>query len=266
MKTMGEKYDRIGRHYNQTRCADPYLTDRLLEHLSPNGESLYLDIGCGTGNYSIALRERGVNIVGVDPSNEMLNKARARSYSIEWKNGRADNLPIGCEEVDGAFATLTIHHWSDIPSAFMEVGRVLNRESRFVIFTSTPDQMSGYWLNQYFPKMLEASSMQMPSYEAVKSALEASGFEICETEKYFVREDLEDHFLYSGKQRPILYMEEEFRQGISSFSLLSTQEEIERGLSELSEDITSGRIEKIVKDFENDRGDYLFIVGQKVLR
>lgn len=60
------KYDIIATGYNSTRQADPYLTSRLLYWLKPTKDKLYLDIGCGTGNYTIALADNGVNFVGID--------------------------------------------------------------------------------------------------------------------------------------------------------------------------------------------------------
>ena len=61
-------YDAIGTGYNSTRQADPYLTSRLLYFLKPQPGKLYLDIGCGTGNYTIALSNQGLNFTGVEPS------------------------------------------------------------------------------------------------------------------------------------------------------------------------------------------------------
>lgn len=49
---MKAKYDHIGINYNTTRKADRYLTEKLCEYLNPKLNGLYLDIGCGTGNYT----------------------------------------------------------------------------------------------------------------------------------------------------------------------------------------------------------------------
>lgn len=258
-----EKYDKIGKNYNQTRKADAYLADRFFHHLSPFPNGKYLDIGCGTGNYTIALNQKGVDFVGVDPSNEMLSKAKAKSNNVEWKIGKSENIPLENEAVNGILASLTIHHWTDLNKAFIELNRVLKPFGKIVIFTSTPDQMKGYWLNYYFPKMLEDSSKQMPAFDVIKKAMKTGRFEIIETEKYFVREDLEDMFLYSGKQNPKLYLNPQIRQGISSFSDLANAVEAEKGLHKLKTDIETGKINEVVKKYDNDYGDYLFIVGRK---
>ena len=256
-----EKYDQIGRHYNQTRRADNFLAGRLKYHLAPAVGEKYLDIGCGTGNYTIALSEKGFDFVGIDPSQEMLKKAKLRKSDVEWKEGRADDIPLDDNSVDGITAVLTVHHWDNLSRAFKELTRVLKSSGRIVIFTSTPEQMSEYWLNHYFPQMLEESIDQMPGLEVVETAMINSGFEIVETEKYFVREDIADRFLYSGKHHPERYLSEEFRQGISSFTNLAIETEVEKGLRNLEKDIKTSRIETAISDYGNDEGDYLFLVA-----
>ncbi|MDN5200639.1 class I SAM-dependent methyltransferase [Fulvivirgaceae bacterium BMA10] len=259
---MKAKYDKIGIGYNQTRKADKYLTDRLFYHLNPAKGKTYLDIGCGTGNYTIALNQKGVSMIGIDPSVEMLKIAKAKNANIQWYIGNVENIQLEDEVVDGAIASLTIHHWPDLQKGFEEMNRVLKKNSRLVIFTSTPHQMKGYWLNYYFPKMLEDSMHQMPTYEKVAACLENNSFHILGTEKYFVKEDLEDLFLQSGKYNPSLYLNKQVRRGISSFSLAQAKE-VTSGLEKLEDDIESGIIDSIIEKYKHDEGDYLFIMAIK---
>ena len=263
MSSRNILYDNIGVGYNSTRQADPYIAEKLVQLLLPNPNGLYLDIGCGTGNYTIALANGGVNFYGIEPSEKMLNIACSRNDKVNWLLGLAEQIPVNNNMFDGAIATLTIHHWADINKAFEEIYRVLNHNSKFVIFTSTPEQLKGYWLNNYFPKMLGASMLQMPSFESIeKTAIEA-GFVITNTEKYFIQDDLKDHFLYAGKNRPELYLDEEIRKGISSFSALSNAEEVQSGLSKLRSDINLNRFKEIKEKYDNTLGDYLFITAKK---
>ena len=257
------KYDVIGTSYNETRCADSFILKRLIHHLSPVKGKLYIDIGCGTGNYTIALHSRAMNFIGMDPSTKMLEKGKTKSKDISWITGTAENKALKNNSLNGAIATLTIHHWNDLLMAFQNIYSILKPNSCFVIFTSTPEQMKGYWLNHYFPKMLEASIKQMPSYKLIKQNLGASGFRIEAVEIYTVKDDLQDLFLYSGKHRPKLYLDPSVRSGISSFTNLSNKDEVRQGLSQLQIDIKSGAIEHIINNYENENGDYLFIKAIK---
>ncbi len=260
---MEVKYDKIGVDYNLTRKADKFLTEKLLQHLNPNKDGLYLDIGCGTGNYTRELQKNGFQFIGIDPSELMLEKAKLKNNEVDWKIGSAENTGLPANFVDGIMGSLTIHHWTDLKKGFSELNKVLKQNCRIVIFTSTPKQMKGYWLNHYFPKMLADSIIQMPTFENVKKAMQAGGIEAIKTVKYFIKPDLQDQFLYCGKQKPELYFDDQIRHGISSFSSLTNQIEVDQGLLELKIDIDSGKINEIIKSYENDFGDYLYIIGKK---
>ena len=80
---------------------------------------------------------------------------------------------------------------------------------------------------------------QMPALSKVKDALQNAGFGIETLEKYFVRDDLQDHFLYCGKRRPELYLRDEIRRGISSFSSLANKDEVESGLRKLTHEFVN---------------------------
>jgi ubiquinone/menaquinone biosynthesis C-methylase UbiE len=257
------KYDKIGVGYNQTRKADKFLTERLYFFLNPVNNGIYLDIGCGTGNYTIALNKKGIKFIAIDPSTEMLTKAKERSSTIDWRFGTAEKTGLADQSVDGIIATLTIHHWNNLEKSFTELSRVMKTGGRMVIFTSTPAQMKTYWLNWYFPKMIKDSAVPMPAFETLASLMKKTGIEVIDTEKYFVKPNLEDQFLQCGKDSPELYLREEIRKGISSFASAKDQAEVQQGLLDLKRDIESGKIKEIIKSFESDEGDYLFVVGEK---
>ena len=256
-------YDAIGSGYNNTRQADPYITERLFQLLLPKTTGTYLDIGCGTGNYTIALADKGLSFYGVEPSEKMLDIAKSRSTYVNWLLGKSENINVEDEFFDGAIATLTIHHWTDIKKAFAEIYRVLQKNAKLILFTALPEQMKGYWLNHYFPKMLNDSIVQMPSFDRIEEAATSAGFKIIGTEKYSIDDDLKDLFLCAGKNKPELYLDAEIRKGISSFAALANADEVKQGLSLLKSDMEQGKFEDVKAKFNNDKGDYLFITAQK---
>ena len=71
-------YDQIGVGYDTTRRADPGIVQTILRLLDVPAGSRCLDIACGTGNYTIALAEAGLNVTGVDVSQQMLTAAQAK--------------------------------------------------------------------------------------------------------------------------------------------------------------------------------------------
>ena len=258
---MSRLFDRIGTGYDQTRRPDGTIVKALARLLAAEPSGRYLDLGCGTGNYTSALMEAGLELVGIDPSPVMLHQAKSKAPGGTWLRAVAEALPFEDAVFDGALTTLAIHHFQDLGNAFREVRRTL-KAGRYVILTAAPAQTRGYWLNHYFPEMMQKSADVMPEPDAVARALRQAGFENIAEEPWSVPASPSDHFLYSGKHRPELYFDPAIRRGISSFADLALGEEVERGLARLAADIESGRIAEVQAAYANDQGDYLFIHGE----
>lgn len=256
-------YDAIGGGYDGTRRPDPRITERLLKHLRAKPDGRYLDLACGTGNYTLSLVASGLGLVGVDQSETMLRVARDKAPHIEWHRADAAALPFPDRSFQGAICTLAIHHFPDLIAGFAEVQRVMER-GRFVILTAMPEQMRRYWLNAYFPVALSRSIKQMPAREAVTTALDAAGFKLLEIEPWAVPPDPSDLFLYSGKHRPELYLDPDVRKGISTFARLASAREVEAGLTRLRSDLGSGHFVEVAARYEHDGGDYSFVVAEKM--
>ena len=255
-------YDRIGKIYDATRRADSLIVSRLAFNLEIRGRGDYLDAACGTGNYTTALAEKfGGKWCGVDQSSQMIEAARAKDAAslIEWRVSDVAALPYDNETFDGAICTLAIHHFKDLNRAFSEIRRVLKKESRFVIFTATPEQTRSYWLAEYFPQAIEESAKWLPDLKMITNSLRRAGFASIETELYAVRENLQDFFLYSGKYKPEMYLDERVRANISTFALLAEKSEIETGCRRLAADIESGHIQSVIER-HRQTNDYVFIV------
>lgn len=256
-------YNTIGSGYNTTRAADPYITSRLYNLLAAKHNGKYLDVGTGTGNYLAALSKLGLDMTGLEPSDTMIQQARINNPNISIIQSGIENTTIEDETFDGATGVLTIHHWEDPQKGLSELYRILNPQSRLVLFSFTPEQMRGYWLCHYFPEMMKEAMATIPTLADMLHMLKQSGFTDIHTEKYFVKEDLQDQFMYSSKYRPERYLDEKIRNGASAFRLLITPEELASGLTQLQNDIESGEITHIISSYENDLGDYLFYSAQK---
>jgi SAM-dependent methyltransferase len=257
-------YDRIGKIYDTTRRADHYIAGRLARHLEIETQGIYLDAACGTGNYTLALAEKiGGKWSGADQSARMIEAARAKTMRIQWHQANVESLPFENETFDGAICTLAIHYFEELNATFGEIRRVLKNDSRFVIFTSTPEQTANYWLAEYFPAAIVKSAGCLPDLETISVALRKNGFANIETEPYSVAEDLQDLFLYSGKFKPEMYLDADFRANISTFSLLAEPSEVETGCGRLQNDIETEKINEIIEK-HRETSDYLFVVARKV--
>ena len=88
--------------------------------------------------------------------------------------------------------------------------------------------------------MMESAVRACPAGRTVEAALSAAGFRSVAIEPWDVPPDLEDKFLYAGKDRPELYFDKGFRSGISAFRELAGAE-VAQGLDRLRADLDSGR-------------------------
>ena len=256
-------YNNIGIGYNTTRSADPYLANRVAAQLQPKADGIYIDVGCGTGNYTHYLHQMGFSFTGLDPSDTMLNTAKAKCPDCTFIQGYAENIPADDHSFDGAIAILTLHHWENRQQGLNEINRILKPGSRLVILSFTGEQMEGYWLAHYFPDMIKRSGDAIPDQQAMFDILHHAGFTSIETEKYFVQKNLQDRFLYANKFTPEEYLNPENRKGISCFSVFTNPDELDSGLKQLEMDVANGSIHDIIKSYENDKGDYLFYSAVK---
>ncbi len=258
---MSALYDLIGSTYTTSRRADPRITQTLAQELGLAPSGAYLDLACGTGNYTVALSGVGGVWSAIDVSLVMLAQARQKSNAISWIQSSAGALPFPDASFDGAICTLAIHHFPNLESPFAEVYRTLGAGS-FVLFTGLAEQMRRYWLCHYFPVMMARSIEKMPSESRIRLALLRAGFKSVEVTPFFVTNTLQDLFLYSGKHRPSLYFDATVRANISSFSNLVSAAELRDGLDRLAADLESGAFVEVAAQYPTDLGDYVYITAR----
>src|SRR5438132_13627158 len=63
----------------------PELRERSHEVLRADAGSRIVDVGCGTGTATGQLAERGVAATGIDPSEHLIDVARARHPGIRFE-------------------------------------------------------------------------------------------------------------------------------------------------------------------------------------
>ena len=75
--------------------------------------------------------------------------------------------------------------------------------------------------------------------------------------------ELQDMFLYSGKERPEIYFDPNVRSNISSFASICNNEELVNGLSSLRADLSTGKFLSIKQKYSSLSGDYAYVVARK---
>ena len=218
---MRASYDTIGVNYADLRRPDPRIEKVIWRALEPARS--VVNVGAGTGSYEPPDRQ----VTAVEPSWEMIRQRDPSAAPVV--QGFAENLPFDDASFDASMASLTVHHWSDKEKGLKEMRRVARE--RVVILTYDPAHR-GFWLMDYFPKLVTMDEAQMPrlsDYEACLGPVEISTVPI--------PHDCADGFLYAYWRRPTAYLEPRIRAAMSSFWAMDDAAE---GLEKLAGDLESG--------------------------
>ena len=135
-------YDRWAEVYdcdgNPLIAMEEPIVDRLLG--SVRGLAV-ADIGCGTGRHAVRLAERGASVVGVDFSEGMLAKARAKPGASAVRFVRHDlsqSLPFKAGGFDRVVCSLVLEHIKDLGGFFPELKRICRQDGSIVISAMHP--------------------------------------------------------------------------------------------------------------------------------
>ncbi|MCX7708681.1 MAG: methyltransferase domain-containing protein [Clostridia bacterium] len=94
--------------------------------IEPNGK--VCDIGCGPGEVARYLKDQGIDVFGVDLSDEMIQEAKKLNPDISFQRGNMMALHLKDNELSGISAAYAIVNLtqSEIIAAIKEFNRVLN--------------------------------------------------------------------------------------------------------------------------------------------
>jgi SAM-dependent methyltransferase len=120
---------------------DRHILDRFAESLS--GRGLVVDLGCGPGHVARYLRERGVQVTGVDLSPEMVRSAKALVPDVDFKTGDMCKLDFPDGSFAGIVAFYSIVHFetSELEQVFREWRRVLADDGLILVAFHIGDEI-----------------------------------------------------------------------------------------------------------------------------
>ena len=101
---------------------------QLLDEIAVRaGGGVICDLGCGPGQVARYLHERGANVIGVDLSPGMIERARALTPGVPFEAGdmRALDVPDGAWQAIVAFYAIVHFQPAELAAVFREMKRVL---------------------------------------------------------------------------------------------------------------------------------------------
>ena len=211
-------YDRLAGEYARHRRVHPGVLQQLISTGAVKPASRVLEVGCGTGNYIAALEEAiHSSCWGVEPSVQLLARARARGRRVDFRLGKAEQLPLPPDSFHLVFSVDVIHHLKDPLAYAREAYRVLTvggwictvTDSEWIIRNREP-------LTVYFPETVEVDLRRYPAIADLRASLERAGFGSLLEEIVEYRYALTDIQVYRDKPFSCLHLipEPAFQRGI----------------------------------------------------
>jgi len=151
--------------------------ETISEFLPPREGLTLLDLGCGTGRFSVVLAEHyDAEVVGVDPSDEMRRRAEPHPR-VRYLAGSAEAIPCADASCDAAFLSQVVHHFPSVPAACRELARVVKLGAIVFVRNSFRNRLDTVRYYDFFPGARGIDNARLPDADAVTRAFESAGFE-----------------------------------------------------------------------------------------
>lgn len=183
-----------------------------------------VDLGCGTGRFSEPLQKRfNATVIGIDPSDNMLNVARAkvRNDKIRFINGSSSSIPI-LHEVSMVFMSMCYHYFHhEIDEVIVELDRILEHGGYIIVRNTTKEDGADLRLFDFFPGAESSSAGRMPSEDTIIESM-SKRFALVKSKVVTQR------FANNREE----YLSKIGERGLSSLKMLS-DDQFEEGMSRL---------------------------------
>ncbi|WHY78100.1 class I SAM-dependent methyltransferase [Neobacillus sp. WH10] len=133
-------FGQVANSYARSREDIPVtLMDSLkLRNIFFEGKKI-ADIGAGTGALTRKMAMRKADVIGIEPSQELLAQAKGlnqtKNFAIPYQQGSAEATGLEDSQVD-IVTVMRAWHWFDRPKAILEMKRILKAKGTFIVIDS----------------------------------------------------------------------------------------------------------------------------------
>ncbi|MFL6558098.1 MAG: class I SAM-dependent methyltransferase, partial [Bacillus sp. (in: firmicutes)] len=133
-------FGQVANSYANSREDIPVtLMDSLqLRNIFLDGKKV-ADIGAGTGALTRKMAMRNADVVGIEPSQELLKHAstmnRLKNFRIPYQQGTAEVTGLDDSQYD-IVTVMRTWHWLDRPKAIQEMKRILKKQGTLLVIDS----------------------------------------------------------------------------------------------------------------------------------
>ncbi|WP_028279168.1 class I SAM-dependent methyltransferase [Arthrobacter sp. H5] len=157
-RQLAQGYLQGSERYDRVRPGYPL---EAVDWLVPKGSAGAADIGAGTGKFTRALVDRGLEVVAVDPSTDMLAILRGTLPEVRTVVGTAESTGLETGSVD-FIVIAQAWHWCDAYAAGAEATRILVAGGRLGLVWNQLD-VSLPWVHR-LSRIMHAGDVFRPEY------------------------------------------------------------------------------------------------------
>ena len=133
MKNGYERFLGFADIYDEGRPHLPGKAIEILKRYLNNEIEVIVDIGCGTGNSTEICTYYADKVIGIEPSEDMLKKAREKENSkLTFLKGYGNNTGLESNIADIVICSQAFH-WMEPDSTIKEVSRILKKGGIFAV-------------------------------------------------------------------------------------------------------------------------------------
>jgi len=161
-----------------------YRIEKVFEIYMPKKGERVLDLGCGVGTISLELAKRGIDVIGLDYSQQAINICRSLSrelhLSVEFALADATSTGFPPTSFDVVFcADLVEHLYPEIfKSLISETKRILKVGGKFIIWTPNPGHIIEFLKKRNMILKRDEGHVGYRTLRELRENLQEQGFRI----------------------------------------------------------------------------------------
>lgn len=115
----------------------------FFDEMVPDPSGLTLEVGCGEGRVTRDLRDRGHEVVGLDPSPTLVKAAQHADVAGTYVNGNGEFQPFGEGTFEVVVAYNSLQNVDDLTKTIREIARVLKPSGKLCACIAHPASDAG---------------------------------------------------------------------------------------------------------------------------
>jgi 2-polyprenyl-3-methyl-5-hydroxy-6-metoxy-1,4-benzoquinol methylase len=161
-----------------------YRLKKVFEMYTPKPNERVLDIGCGVGTFTLELARMGVDVVGLDYSEESISICRRltqeQNLKAEFVRADATDTKLDSESFDVVLAADLVEHlYPDVfKKLISETKRLLKPGGKLLIWTPNPGHIFEFLKQRNIILKRDEGHIGYKTLKQLKDELSAQGFKI----------------------------------------------------------------------------------------